>query len=135
VPHLRQRAQIPKALCFCSPIEKEEASYASGGSWLRTFCRITLPLLLPAFVNGWIFSAIVVAKAMGSVIMIYSHDSMVLSVLVWELWSNGDVSATAALGVMLISGLLVATCVARKFTVPNSIICPARRASAVSLDS
>lgn len=96
--------------------ELEEASYASGGSWLRTFCRITLPLLLPAFVNGWIFSAIVVAKAMGSVIMIYSHDSMVLSVLVWELWSNGDVAATAALGVMLISGLLVATCVARKFT-------------------
>jgi iron(III) transport system permease protein len=96
--------------------ELEEASYTSGGSWLRTFSRITLPLLLPAFVNGWIFSAIVVVKAMGSVIMIYSHDSIVLSVLVWELWSNGDVAPTAALGVMLISGLMVATFIARKFT-------------------
>ena len=96
--------------------ELEEASYASGGSWLRTFWRITLPLLLPAFVNGWIFSAIVVAKAMGSVIMIYNRDSIVLSVLVWELWSNGDVAPTAALGVLLIFGLLGATFVARKFT-------------------
>jgi iron(III) transport system permease protein len=71
--------------------------------------------LLPALVNGWIFSAIVVTKAMGSVIMLYSHDSIVLSVLVWELWSNGEVATTAALGVMLIFGLMGATLVARKF--------------------
>jgi iron(III) transport system permease protein len=99
--------------------ELEEASYVSGGSWFNTFRKITLPLLLPALVNGWIFSAIVVAKAMGSVIMLYSHDSIVLSVLVWELWTNGDVAATAALGVMLIFGLMGATFVARKFAVQN----------------
>ena len=99
--------------------ELEEASYTSGGSWFKTFRKITLPLLLPALVNGWIFSAIVVAKAMGSVIMLYSHDSIVLSVLVWELWNNGDVAATAALGVILIFGLMGATFVARKFTVQN----------------
>ena len=94
--------------------ELEEASYASGGSWFGTFRKITLPLLLPALVNGWIFSAIVVAKAMGSVIMLYSHDSIVLSVLVWELWSNGDVAATASLGVLLIFGLMGATFVAQE---------------------
>jgi iron(III) transport system permease protein len=99
--------------------ELEEASYASGGSWISTFRKITLPLLLPALVNGWLFSAIVVAKAMGSVIMLYSHDSIVLSVLVWELWSNGDVAATAALGVLLIISLMVATFVARKFAMQN----------------
>jgi iron(III) transport system permease protein len=99
--------------------ELEEASYASGGSWFGTFRKITLPLLLPALVNGWIFSAIVVAKAMGSVIMLYSHDSIVLSVLVWELWNNGDVAATAALGVLLIFGLMGATFAARKFAMQN----------------
>jgi iron(III) transport system permease protein len=99
--------------------ELEEASYASGGSWFGTFRKITLPLLLPALVNGWIFSAIVVAKAMGSVIMLYSHDSIVLSVLVWELWNNGDVAATAALGVLLIFGLMGATFIARKFAIQS----------------
>jgi ABC-type Fe3+ transport system permease subunit len=56
---------------------------------------------------------------MGSVIMLYSHDSIVLSVLVWELWSNGDVAATAALGVLLIFGLMGATFVARRFAIQN----------------
>ena len=74
--------------------------------------------VLPALVNGWIFTAIVVAQAMGSVIMLYSHDSIVLSVLVWELWSNGDVAATAALGVLLIFGLMGAT-----FCRPGSLPC------------
>lgn len=95
--------------------ELEEASYASGGSWIRTFVRITLPLLIPAFLNGWIFSAIAVAKAMGSVIMIYSPESVVLPVLVWERWNEGDVPGTAALGVMMIVGLILATFVARKY--------------------
>jgi iron(III) transport system permease protein len=99
--------------------ELEEASYASGGSWFGTFRKITLPLLLPALINGWIFSAIVVAKAMGSVIMLYDHDTIVLSVLVWELWNNGDVAATAALGVLLIFGLMAATFVARKFALQS----------------
>jgi len=99
--------------------ELEEASYASGGSWLRTFRKITLPLLLPALINGWVFSAIVVAKAMGAVIMIYSHESIVLPVLIWELWNNGDIAATAALGVLLILGLIGATFIARKFATQN----------------
>ncbi len=97
--------------------ELEEASYTSGGSWSRTFVRITLPLLMPAFVNGWIFSAIAVARALGSVIMIYSPGTIVVPVMVWELWNNGEVPATSALGVMMIVSLIAATFVARKLGV------------------
>lgn len=97
--------------------ELEEASYTSGGSWLRTFVKITLPLLVPAFANGWIVSAISVAKAMGIVIMIYGKDSLVIPVLIWELWEVGNIPGTAAIGVMLVVGLLVATLIARKYVV------------------
>ena len=97
--------------------ELEEASYASGGSWPRTFVRITLPLLMPAFVNGWIFSAIAVARAIGSVIMIYSPSTIVVPVMVWELWNNGEVPPTAALGVMMIVSLIAATFMARRLGV------------------
>ena len=94
--------------------ELEEASYTSGGSWLRTFVKITLPLLMPAFINGWIFSAIAVARAIGSVIMIYSPSTIVVPVMVWELWNNGEVPPTSALGVMMIVSLIAATFIARK---------------------
>jgi iron(III) transport system permease protein len=97
--------------------ELEEASYASGGSWLRTFWRITLPLLMPAFINGWIFSAIAVGRAIGSVIMLYSPSTIVVPVMVWELWNNGEVPSTAALGVMIILFLITATVFARKLSV------------------
>ena len=95
--------------------ELEEASYASGGTWGRTFRKITLPLLLPAVMNGWLVSAILVAKAMGTVIMLYGQDSIVISVLVWELWEGGDVSGTAAVGVILIASLMALTFCARKY--------------------
>ncbi|MGH7846947.1 MAG: ABC transporter permease [Candidatus Binatia bacterium] len=95
--------------------ELEEASYTSGGTWGRTFRKITLPLLLPAVMNGWLVSAILVAKAMGTVIMLYGQDSIVISVLVWELWERGDVPGTAAVGVVLIVLLMAVTFCARKY--------------------
>jgi iron(III) transport system permease protein len=94
--------------------ELEEASYTSGGSWARTFWRITLPLLMPAFINGWIFSAIAVGRAIGSVIMLYSPSTIVVPVMVWELWNNGEVPATAALGVLMILFLIAVTVCARR---------------------
>ena len=94
--------------------ELEEASYASGGSWPKTFARITIPLLMPAFINGWIFSAIAVGRAVGSVIMIYSPGTIVVPVMVWELWNNGEVTATAALGVIMIVAMVAATFIARQ---------------------
>ena len=94
--------------------ELEEASYTSGGSWSRTFVRITLPLLMPAFINGWIFSAIAVGRAIGSVILIYSPSTIVVPVVVWELWNNGEVPSTAALGVVMIVFLITATFAAQR---------------------
>jgi iron(III) transport system permease protein len=94
--------------------ELEEASYTSGGSWSRTFWRITLPLLMPAFINGWIFSAIAVGRAIGSVILIYTPSTIVVPVMVWELWNNGEVSPTAALGVVMIGLLITATFAAQR---------------------
>jgi iron(III) transport system permease protein len=62
--------------------ELEEASYTSGASWIQTFARITIPLLKPALLNGWLFTAIIVSKVVGTVIMIYSNESVVISLLV-----------------------------------------------------
>jgi len=94
--------------------ELEEVSYTSGASWFQTFRHVVIPLLKPAFSNGWIFTAILVSKLVGTVIMIYSNQSVVVSLLVWELWSNGSIPETSTLGVMLISVLMFFVLIARR---------------------
>jgi ABC-type Fe3+ transport system permease subunit len=69
---------------------------------------------MPAFINGWIFSAIAVGRAIGSVILIYSPSTIVVPVMVWELWNNGEVPSTAALGVIMIVFLITATFAAQR---------------------
>lgn len=81
--------------------ELEEAGALSGANWFRTFRRITIPLLLPSLVSGWIWVAMHAVRELSMALMLYSPDSRILSVLIWSFWQNGQVSLTAALGVIL----------------------------------
>lgn len=82
--------------------ELEEAAQMSGAAWTTTFFRVTTPLLLPSFIAVWIWVGMHVVRELSIAVMLYSPDSRVLSVLIWDLWQNGDVSYTCAIGVMLI---------------------------------
>jgi len=93
--------------------ELEEASVASGASWLQTFKKILLPLLMPGFIAGWIYIAVVSLRELSTSILLYTQDSMVLSVLVFDLWESGLYSSVAALGVMMVLFLIAVTWAAR----------------------
>jgi iron(III) transport system permease protein len=82
--------------------ELEEAAQTSGVSRTVTFARITMPLLLASFINVWIWSAMHVIQSASIPIMLYSPDSRVLSILIWDLWQGGEISYTCAIGVMLL---------------------------------
>lgn len=82
--------------------ELEEAAQTSGASWVTTFSRITTPLLIPSLVAVWIWTGMHVVRELSISVMLYSPESRVLSVLIWDLWQNGDVSYTCAIGVMLV---------------------------------
>lgn len=94
--------------------ELEEASLASGASWLQTFSRVLLPLLMPGFVAGWIYISIVALRELSTSILLYSHDSIVLSILAFDLWDGGQYAYVAALGVLMILVLVAMASVARK---------------------
>lgn len=85
--------------------ELEEASTASGASWLATFRRVTLPLLRPALLTAGLYIAILSIREFGTVVLLYTNESLVLSILIWELWDDGVFTQLAALGVMMIVGL------------------------------
>ena len=91
----------------------------SGASWTTAFWRIILPLLKPGLVAGWIYIVIVSIRELSSSILLYSPGTEVISILIWELWENGQYVELSALGVMFIIGLfflvLVAQAIGKRF--------------------
>jgi iron(III) transport system permease protein len=80
--------------------ELEEAAYTSGSSWLDTMRRVTLPLLTPSFLGGWVFIFLLSAKELSMSILLVSPQTPVVSVAIYELWENGQVGELAAFGVI-----------------------------------
>ena len=95
--------------------ELEESALLSGASWLTIFRRIVLPLLKPGLIAGWIYIVIVSIRELSSSVLLYSPDSEVVSVVLWEMWQNGQYVQLSALGVMLIAALFVFVLAAQAF--------------------
>jgi iron(III) transport system permease protein len=56
---------------------------------------------------------IVSIRELSASILLYSPDTRVLSIVIWELWQNGQYVELSALGVMFILSLLVLVLIAR----------------------
>ena len=99
--------------------ELEESAAMSGASWGTTFRRIVLPLLKPGLLAGWIYIVIVSVRELSSSILLYSPGSEVVSIIIWELWQNGQYVELSALGVLFILALfclvMIAQWVGRRF--------------------
>jgi iron(III) transport system permease protein len=93
--------------------ELEEASFASGGSWLQTFWKVILPLLMPGFIAGWIYISVLSLRELSTSILLYSQDTTVVSILAFDLWDTGQYNYVAALGIIMLIVLVVMVCFAR----------------------
>ncbi len=93
--------------------ELEESASMSGASWATTFRRVVLPLLKPGLLAGWIYILIVSIRELSSSILLYSPGSEVVSIIIWELWQNGQYVELSALGVLFILALFVLVMVAQ----------------------
>jgi iron(III) transport system permease protein len=80
--------------------ELEEAAYSAGASWLNCFRRITLPLLTPSFLGGWVFVFLISAKELAMSILLAGPRTPVVSVTIFELWENAQIGELAAFGVL-----------------------------------
>jgi iron(III) transport system permease protein len=104
--------------------ELEESAAMSGASWGLTFRRVVLPLLKPGLLAGWIYVVIVSIRELSSSILLYSPGTEVVSIMIWELWQNGQYVELSALGVMLIVALfclvMVAQLVGRRFGIAEA---------------
>ena len=87
--------------------ELEESAAMSGASWSTTFRRVILPLLKPGLLAGWIYVMIVSIRELSTSILLYSPDTQVVSIVIWELWENGQYVELSALGVLFIIALFM----------------------------
>ena len=62
--------------------ELEEAAYTSGASWSNAMRRITLPLLTPSFLGGWVFVFLLSAKELSMSILLAGPQTPVVSVAI-----------------------------------------------------
>jgi iron(III) transport system permease protein len=104
--------------------ELEESAAMSGASWAVTFRRVVLPLLQPGLLAGFIYVMIVSVRELSSSILLYSPGTEVVSIMIWELWQNGQYVELSALGVMLIVALFclvtAAQIVGRRFGIAEA---------------
>lgn len=96
--------------------ELEEAAAASGASWWETFKRVTLPLLRPGIVAGWIYIFIVSFREFSTSVLLATGESRVLSILLFTMFEQGQVTVVAAIGILMILTLLTIVAVFYKLS-------------------
>lgn len=97
----------------------EEAAAASGASWWATMRRIVLPLVLPAFANGFLLLFLMGIKNLTLPLLLSTPNSLVLSSVLWDVWFQGDTAEAAAIGVLMVGMTLILATLTRRL-VPSS---------------
>ncbi|WP_037577982.1 ABC transporter permease [Phaeacidiphilus oryzae] len=87
--------------------ELEEAAATSGATWWRTFRRVVVPLLAPSLLSAFLYTVIVAFREISAAIFLYTQDTQVVSVTIYQQWSNGSYPIVAALGVLIVVFLAV----------------------------
>jgi iron(III) transport system permease protein len=82
--------------------ELEEAGVMSGASWSAIFRRVTLPLVFPAFLNGWLWVALHAMRELSIALMLFSPSSIVISTLIWSFWQNGRICEASTLSIVFV---------------------------------
>ena len=70
--------------------------------------------MMPGILAGWVYVMIVSIRELSSSILLYSSNTRVLSVVIWELWANGETGVLAALGVVMVTALMALVAIAYK---------------------
>jgi iron(III) transport system permease protein len=93
--------QLQSAFRVVNP-DLEEASRILGATRLRTLWRITAPLLRTSVIATWCFIFVGVIRELSAAIMLFTSETKVISVLIFDLNESGDLGAIAVLGLIML---------------------------------
>jgi len=90
----------------------EEAASIAGASKAKLFLRVLAPLLATTLVSSWLLIFLVSVQAVSLPLLLVGPGSEIMSVTLFELWQNGQVTELAAMGMLWVA---LMTCVSVLF--------------------
>lgn len=82
--------------------ELEEASRILGATRLQALGHITAPLLRSGVVAAWCFIFIGTIRELSAAVMLFTADTKVISVVIFDLNESGELGAISVLGVTML---------------------------------
>src|SRR6266403_679751 len=93
--------QLQAAFATIHP-ELEDASRILGATRLQSLRQITAPLLRTGVIATWCFIFIGVMRELSAAIVLFTSQTKVLSVLIYDLNESGDLAAISVLGLAML---------------------------------
>ena len=93
--------QLQAAFATIHP-ELEDASRILGATRLRSLLQITAPLLRTGVIATWCFIFIGVMRELSAAIILFTSQTKVISVLIYDLNESGDLAAISVLGIAML---------------------------------
>lgn len=91
--------------------ELEEAASVAGAAPFTTLRRVIAPLLAPAIFAGWLFIFLLAARVLSLPILLAGPNSQTMAVAMFDMWSNGQGTELAALGLSWTALMTAIACV------------------------
>jgi iron(III) transport system permease protein len=113
VAHLPFTTRVLSSALLQLHKELEEAARVTGATTVRTLRTVTVPLILPALLNGWLWAFSATLRDFTFAIFLMTGRNMVLPSAMWVLWNVPDIAGTAALGTVYMCGFVFVTMAAR----------------------
>jgi iron(III) transport system permease protein len=98
--------------------ELEEAGRILGAGRLRTLRDITAPLLWSAVISTWCLVFVAAIRELSAAILLFTADTKVLSVLIYDLNETGEPGAIAVVGLTML--LITFAVIGAAYALPRS---------------
>jgi len=84
----------------------ENAAAVSGATWMTSLRTIALPLLLPHFLNGWLWTVAHSMRDLTIPFLLRTTDNVVISPTLLQLWNTPNYPGASALAILMIFALM-----------------------------
>jgi len=105
--------QVIKSFLMQLGDELEEASMVAGASWLTTYRRIVLPLLLPCLIVVGLLEFISAARNISTVVLLATGQTRTLSLLMLDFTAGAELERATVVAALIVALVVLAALTAR----------------------